>query len=392
MNKLKLLRVIASMDPKTGGPPNGINYITPYLTALNIETTIVCFDNSEAHFVKNSNFKIIALAENKTSWQYNSKLYEWLINNLEKYDVVFVHGIWIYHSYAVSKAIKNLKKENTNLKIKHFIYPHGMLDSYFQKDKNRFLKSIRNFFYWHFIECKNLNNANGIIFTSQGEMEIASKTFSNYKPMQTLNLGYGVDIPMEDFKQKTPEEYYLFLGRYDSKKGIDTIINAYKNLLLRNEINLPKLIIAGPGLNNEYGKFIQNLVKCNGVLKYKIELLNMVYGTEKWQLISNAKAMILWSHQENFGISVAEALGMGVPVLLSKQVNIWREIVSNNAGFSENDSEVKLVETILKFNNLSASEYHTMCVNAKNTYLQLYQPNKYASRLKALFENKYEQQ
>jgi hypothetical protein len=53
MSNIKLLRVIASMDPKTGGPPNGINYITPFLNEQNIETTILCLDNPEESFIKN---------------------------------------------------------------------------------------------------------------------------------------------------------------------------------------------------------------------------------------------------------------------------------------------------------------------------------------------------
>ena len=377
------------MNPETGGPPNGINYISPFLNELNTATTILCLDSPEESFIKNSQINIIALAENKTSWQFSSNLYHWLINNLEDFDVVIVHGIWIYHSYAVSKAIKNLKKLNPNFKTKHFIYPHGMLDSYFQVDKKRILKSIRNYFYWHLIESKNINNADGIIYTSVGEMEIASKTFSNYKPKQIFNLGYSVTIPNDIYKQKDAEEYFLFLGRYDPKKGIDTIIHAYCELC-NKKVKLPKLIIAGPGLNADYGKFIQKLVRSNDFLSCQIELKDMVTGAEKWQLITNAKLMILWSHQENFGVTIAESIGMGVPVLLSKQVNIWDEIVNNNAGFAENDTVEKLIETIFKFNQLSESSYNTMCLNAKKTYEVLYKPGEYAKRLKVLFEAKNE--
>ncbi len=378
------------MDPKTGGPPNGINYITPFFNELNVETTIVCLDNVDELFIKNSQNIIIALAEKKTSWQYSKKLFHWLINNLKDYDVVIVHGIWIYHSFAVTKAIKALRKFKPNFQIKHFIYPHGMLDSYFQTEKKRLIKSIRNYFYWHIFESNNINNATGIIYTSNGEMEIASKTFSNYNPKQIFNLGYGVAVPNDIYKQNEASDYFLFLGRFDHKKGIDTIIHAFHYLLLNDHIKLPKLIIVGPGLNSEYGKYIQSLLKGINHLKHSIELRDMVMGNEKWQLIANAKAMILWSHQENFGISVAESLGMGVPVLLSKQVNIWNEIVLNHAGFADNDTVEKLIETIIKFNKISISEYELMCLNAKKTYEEFYRPGKYANRLKGIFDTKNE--
>ena len=47
---------------------------------------------------------------------------------------------------------------------------------------------------------------------------------------------------------------------------------------------------------------------------------------------------MLPSHQENFGIAVAEALGCRLPVLISDKVNIWREIDAARAGMVEPDS------------------------------------------------------
>lgn len=386
MKKIKLLRVISSMDPKTGGPPNGIIYITPFLDELNIETTIICLDNIAGEFIKNTTLNIIALNENKTQWQYNSRLYNWLLNNLINYDSVIVHGIWLYHTFAVSKAITVLKKRNKILNLSYFIYPHGMLDTYFQSNKTRKIKALRNYFYWHLIEHKNIAIADGLIFTSEEEKNIAAKTFSNYKPRQTLNLGYGVKRPDNKIKRTVENDYFVFLGRYNAKKGIDTIINAYKKLLNANE-GIPKLVIAGSGLIAPYGQYIQKLVNDNDFLTNHVELKDMVSGDEKWDLLANAKAMILWSHQENFGISVAESLSVGVPVLISKQVNIWSEIVLNNAGLADNDTKDMLVDTIKTFCALSKNDYDEMCINAKNTYEALYSPENYANRLKTLLVN-----
>src|SRR5256886_6713007 len=63
----------------------------------------------------------------------------------------------------------------------------------------------------------------------------------------------------------------------------------------------------------------------------------MLSDDVKWGAMSAAEAFVLPSHQENFGIAVAEALACGTPVLISNKVNIWREIEADGAGYVEND-------------------------------------------------------
>jgi glycosyltransferase involved in cell wall biosynthesis len=63
----------------------------------------------------------------------------------------------------------------------------------------------------------------------------------------------------------------------------------------------------------------------------------MLSGNRKWGAFSAAEAFVLPSHQENFGIAVAEALACGTPVLISNEVNIWREIEADRVGYVEND-------------------------------------------------------
>jgi glycosyltransferase involved in cell wall biosynthesis len=64
----------------------------------------------------------------------------------------------------------------------------------------------------------------------------------------------------------------------------------------------------------------------------------MLSGDAKWGAFHMADAFVLSSHQENFGVVVAEALGCGKPVLISDKVNIWREVAAANAGLVEPDT------------------------------------------------------
>ena len=66
---------------------------------------------------------------------------------------------------------------------------------------------------------------------------------------------------------------------------------------------------------------------------------SIVVGTDGMIVLPHmtADAFVLPSHQENFGIAVAEALASATPVLISNKINIWREIEGDGAGFVEND-------------------------------------------------------
>ena len=106
----------------------------------------------------------------------------WLLSNLRRFDTVIVHGLWFYHTYAVFKVLKNIKKhKDKKLNVpKMFVMPHGMLDPYFQKTPGRKLKALHNWLYWKLIEGRILNEADGILFTCEKELNLAKETFSPY--------------------------------------------------------------------------------------------------------------------------------------------------------------------------------------------------------------------
>jgi glycosyltransferase involved in cell wall biosynthesis len=178
--------------------------------------------------------------------------------------------------------------------------------------------------------------------------------------------------------------YFLFLGRIHPKKGVDLLIQAFANIFVENKTlasdDLPQLVIAGSTEDSDYGLKVQKLATelCppNCVL-----WPGMLQGEAKWGAIYGSEAFILPSHQENFGIAVAEALVCGVPVLISDKVNIWPEIDANRAGYVEPDTLVGTEALLQRWLRLDHQQKSEMRTNARRCFLEKFELGKAAESL-----------
>ncbi len=363
------------MDPARGGPSQGIRNSIPLLEQMQIDNEVVCLDEPDAPFLAGDTFIVHALGQAKGPWAYHEELVPWLMHHLERFDVVIVHGLWQYHGRAVYKAFIQYKKLKPSMTVpKLYVMPHGMLDPYFQRASGRKFKALRNWIYWKLVERQLVEIADGLLFTTEEELQLAKTTFRPYKPRQEVNIGYGIKkapayqpVMKVAFQEKCKgwnnEKYLLFLSRVHEKKGIDMLIEAY--IKLKEEGNvLPLLVIAGPGLDTPFGKKIQQKA-----LRHKDVLFaGMLTGDAKWGSFYHCEAFILPSHQENFGIAVTEALACSKPVLITNQVNIWREIEAAKAGLIEDDTLEGTINLIGKWNGLEIEAKNEMAANAVNCF------------------------
>ncbi len=373
---MKILRVINSMNPVNGGPCQGIRNTVPQIASLGHSSDVVCLDHPDDAWIGKDAFKVVAVGKASGPWAYHQALLPWLIEHLSEYDAVIIHGLWQYHSYAVVKASKAIKKSGNHVP-KVYVMPHGMLDPYFQNAPGRKLKAIRNSIFWHLIESKVINSADGILFTCQEELELAAQTFNNYHPKAVYNIGYGIlppplkdSIDNEAFYHVCPDaqhqSFILFLSRIHEKKGVDLLLKAFDKV--SNSSNAPLLVVAGPGIDTDYGKLLQGIVAQSEFLKSNVRFVGMLQGEVKWSAFYNCEAFILPSHQENFGIAVVEAMACAKPILISDKVNIWQEIKNSHAGFVENDTENGTENLLNKWCASNSEERKSMGNNALSAF------------------------
>lgn len=378
---MRQISIIASMDIKSGGPAQAIRYLFPYFEKDYSIVDVLCpiWENFESSTSENGlNFKLYSKTSN--AWSYNKEMKSFLRNHIEEYELVIVHGLWLYNLLAVYQVIEELKKKPFSKIPVFLVFAHGMLDPWFQQTVTRRLKAFRNVIYWYLIQEKILRNADGILFTCEEEMLLARTTFNRYKPQNEFNVGYGIPEPpsftpqmsealKEKFAGYDNQPFVIYMGRIDQKKGLDLLVKVYFELLQQNEnISLPILVVAGPGHDSVYGKKITNYIKKHPILNDFIVFVGMLTGDAKWGALYHAEAFILPSHQENFGIAVVEALACGTPVLISNKINIWREIQNGGGGIITDDTLDGTTELLHKWLSLSRDSKKIMAINAIKVY------------------------
>jgi glycosyltransferase involved in cell wall biosynthesis len=137
----------------------------------------------------------------------------------------------------------------------------------------------------------------------------------------------GIDIPDQTPKQNGDSRTLLFLGRIHPNKGLDLLIPAWR--AIQDRFPFWRLRIVGND-NDGYQARMEQLVREIGAERVTFD--GPAYGAAKTAAYQNADLFVLPTYSENFGMSVAEALAAGTPVVVTKGAP-WQELAEVGAGW-----------------------------------------------------------
>lgn len=384
----RILHSITTVNPAAGGPIEGLKQ----LAAVNIKhghkVEVVSLDDPDSAWVKTCPLRCHAMGPSTAGYHYSSRLVPWLREHRREYDVVIVNGLWQYASFGVWRALRNTPTP-------YFVFTHGMLDPWFKR--NYPFKHIKKWLYWPWAEYRVLRDATAVLFTCEEERRLARQTFWLYKCDEYV-ISYGTSPPVGDplmqrtqFLERFPnlrgKRCLLFLGRVHEKKGADMLFRAFAAKLATLPSERARdlhLVMAGPN-DHDYGHKMKVLAESLGLAK-RVTWAGMLTGDLKWGAFHVADAFILPSHQENFGIAVAEALACGLPVLISNQINIWREIQQAGAGIVEADDQEGTDRLLQEWIDADPVVWQRMRDAAKICFLQRFHVERTAESLISAME------
>ena len=366
---MKLLHVIQSVNPQHGGPIEGIRQQARQHKHQGIFVEITSLDSVDDNFLAFPNTPVYPCKLTFLDNIFPVSLLKWLKLNHSSYDAIILNGIWGFHLLACWLA---LRKSLTP----YYIFCHGMLDPWF---KNTYpVKHLKKWLIWPWAIYPVIRDAEALFFTCEQEKFLARESFWLYD-CQEVVIDYGTEgipNPEEDFSREFLDQHpqlddkqvFLFLGRVHPKKGPDLLIKSISLLQKEGYWNSVKMqvVMAGPA-DSQYARRLVNIAKKLGISD-AIYWTGMITGIQKWGAFQAADVFILPSHQENFGISVAEALSCGIPVLISQKVNIHAEIEQDGAGLVELDNVRGTVNLIKRWLGLDQNQKSVIRRAARDSF------------------------
>lgn len=364
---MRVLNIVPTVDPAAGGPAECVRQYGLHANATGQRVEVLTLDAPSSEFLSDYPLPVHAIGPSRGHFRYNSGLVPWLRAHARDYDCVIVNGLWQYHAFGTWRALRGLG-------VPYCVFTHGMLDPWFKKTYP--LKHLKKWLYWPWAEYRVLRDARAVLFTCEEERRLAPQSFWLYKARERV-VNFGTRTPpqqadqlREAFFRSYPQlqgrRLVLFLGRIQEKKGCDLLIQAFAGVA-RRDPDL-HLLMAGPDQEG-WGPQLHELAERLGVTQ-RITWPGMLQGDIKWGAFHASEVFALTSHQENFGIAVAEALACGLPVLISDKVNIWREIDTDGAGLVEPDDAEGARRLLERWMDLTPQRRDAMREQARQTFAQ----------------------
>ena len=331
------------MHPSAGGPPIVVERLcllapSDGWDASVITTSLYCDDDgSELQNSLCQRFEATVLPIGKPRFLKRAYDAKGVVDKAVRgADIVHLHTLWhSLNAIARTACVRHGRK--------YVMMPHGMLDPYSLGQK-----PWRKRIYLAASERRNLQGACRLIFTTFLEQQAARESLCWLGPSEIVPL--GADVPPDMSRQAARQAFFtlfpevahrrciLFLGRIHPKKGLERLLTILPEVIRRHPRTL--LIIAGDG-EPAHVRDLKSLVQSKNLGSHVL-LTGIVQGQAKWAALACAEVFVLPSRQENFAISVAEAMHSGVPVVITKSVNSWPFVEKAQAGFVIDEDNVEL--------------------------------------------------
>ena len=256
-------------------------------------------------------------------------------NQIRDFDVVHVHE----HRQTLSIIACYFARRYG---IPYVVQAHGSVLPFFQKE------GLKNIFDKVF-GFKILHGASKVFALTEVEKEQYLKMGVEEDRIEIVPLGINIeeysDLPEEGiFREKfnisKDDKLIIFIGRVHEIKGLDLLIDAFKELA--DSEDDVKLAIVGP--DDGYMDALNlRIAECN--LSDKVIVTGPLYKSEKQEALVDCDLFVMPSKYESFTTSGLEAMACGKPLVLTKNNHI-HDWVDGSVGLACDDDKMSLKDAM----------------------------------------------
>jgi glycosyltransferase involved in cell wall biosynthesis len=233
-------------------------------------------------------------------------------------DILHLHMPWDPLNLQLARIARSLK-------VPYCVSIRGTLDEWAMAQK-----SLKKRLFMSLLGRRLLESAAFVHCTAEGEQmqserwyprgrSIVIPNLLDMRPYQTLPSPSMAD---QEFGIPVGAPVLLFMSRIHPGKGLEYVIRAMPAIVAKHPDVL--LLVAGGG-SPEYIQVIRNEIEQAGV-GANVRLVGFVSGESKVALLCRASVLVLASSHENFGNAVFQAAACGTAVIITRQVETWREL------------------------------------------------------------------
>ena len=375
---MRLLECLESIDPALGGVVESTRQRCMALQGLGHEVEAITQDDASDPWSRKWPTEVHALGRGITRYGINPRVDKWIGENARRFDALIVNSVWRYLGWGVRNGLRNSA-------VPYFVVPHSSLNPWFQTSTS--LKSVTKIATWRLIEWRVLRDARCVLYTCEEERRLARKTYRPYTCKEDVLSLVGTSvpsasesIPVESLFSTFPElrgkRLLLYLSRIHPMKGCDLLIKAFS--IICAEDPALHLVIAGPAEDGFASTLREISKQC--VVEHRITWTGLLSKDMKLAALRSACLFTLPSHCEAFPLALAEALGFGVPAVITDKVNIWRDVSTAKAGFADTDTVEGTVRSLSRWLKLSDAERLMMGKNALACFSERFEARSNISR------------
>lgn len=304
---MNVIQIVPTVSNESSGPSYSVPGLCNGLTKAGCEVSLHILDDIPPQ-LKQASYKVHNYPRREIGTRNlgrSPEMLDGLMDSARTADIIHNNSLWMMPNVYPAWVVKRLRRRDLNPRLKLVMAPRGTLAAW-SLEKGKWKKKV----FGALLQYPALRMTDMFHATSEKECE-EIRVLGYRQPVAIVPI--GMDVPeflVSGSGAGKRMKKVAFFGRLHKVKGVDRLLWAWKRVARDGW----ELVIAGPdcGMLEELKGIVAEL------RLPRVSFEGEINGHAKYEFLANADIYVLPSDTENFGVTVAESLACGTPVIASR--------------------------------------------------------------------------